>query len=221
MSEQPTAEARPSGGGGKKILGVPRTTFYLALGGAVIVGLAFYWWRNYQAGKQSAATTAASTTDTGNVDTSGQLSTIQTELETLLQEQGATATAGTGQTGGGGGWDSGGGSGDSGSGGSASGSGGSAGTGGPSGGPGGGHVVKVNNNDATIAWNANGATSWDTRIVGPGPINGHTGHTTVPQAVYSGLSAGHNYQVFVTPHYPNGTTGAPGIVHFVTTSGKK
>lgn len=217
MSEQPVATARPAAGG-KKILGVPRNTFFIALGGAVVVGLAFYWWRNYQASKNAAAsTTAASTTDTGNVDTSGQLSTIQTELETLLQEEGAPAAAGTGQASGNGGWNNGGGTGSGGAG-SSGGTGSSgSGSGGPTGGPGGGRVVKVNNNDATIAWNANGATSWDTRIVGPGPINGHTGHTTVPQAVYSGLSAGHNYQVFVTPHYPNGTTGAAGIVHFVTT----
>jgi hypothetical protein len=99
MSEQPAA-------GGKKILGVPRTTFFLAVGSAVVIGLAFYWWRNYQAGKQSATAASTGTTDTGNVDTSGELSTIQTELETLLEEEGATTTSSSGGTGwgSGGGW---------------------------------------------------------------------------------------------------------------------
>ena len=75
MSEQPTAEARPAGSGGKKILGVPRTTFYILVAGAVVVGLAFYWWKNYQSAQQASTASTASGTDTGNVDTSGQLLT--------------------------------------------------------------------------------------------------------------------------------------------------
>jgi len=114
MSEQPTADARPTpSSGGKKILGVPRTTFYLLVAGAVVVGLAFYWWKNYQSAQQASTASTASGTDTGNVDTSGQLSTIQTELETLLEEEGATTTTSTsgsgGSSGGGTGWGNGGG----------------------------------------------------------------------------------------------------------------
>jgi hypothetical protein len=150
MSEQPAAVARPAAGG-KKILGVPRTTFFLAVGSAVVIGLAFYWWRNYQAGQQSATAASTGTTDTGNVDTSGELSTIQTELETLLEEEGATTTSSSGGTGwgSGGGWSGGttsgggssswggGSSGSSGSGSSSSGSGSSSGsTGSSSSGPG-------------------------------------------------------------------------------------
>ena len=230
MSEQPTAEARPSsgGGGGKKILGVPRTTFFIALGGAVVVGLAFYWWRNYQAGKQQAQTAAASTTDTGNVDTSGQLSTIQTELETLLEEEGATTTAGSGQaSGNGGGW-SGGTGGSSGSGGS-----GVNGNGTPTGAgsttssgsttstakpaaPSGGHVVSSNNTGAVIAWNANGAAKWSVKLAGPGKLNGFTNTVTVPQATYSGLESGHTYTATVTPLSASGTPGPSGQVIFVT-----
>lgn len=231
MSEQP-AQARPAGAGGKKILGVPRTTFFIALGGAVVVGLAFYWWRNYQAGKQTAATNAASTTDTGNVDTSGQLSTIQTELETLLEEEGATTTAGSGQaTGNGGGWSGGyGGSGSSGGSGSGvngngtpsgAGSTGSTSSGSTSSGskpaaPSGGHVISVNNTGAHIGWNANGATKWSVKLTGPGKLNGFTNTVTSPQATYSGLESGHTYTATVTPLSATGTPGPSGQVIFVT-----
>jgi len=237
VSEQPAA---PAPGGGKKILGLNRTTFYLALAGAVVVGLAFYWWRNYQSAAQGASSgTGTSGTGTDATDVSGQLSAIQTELEALQQ---AGAPAATSSGGGGGGWTGGGGW-DSGQGwnsGSSSGTGTSTGTdtGTSSGGtqtgvngagsppvtttgtgtstgtttakssaPTGGHVVSVSNNRATVAWNANGATRWQVKITGPGPINGHTSTVTVPQAVYTSLSAGHTYTVQVTPLSPPGPSG--------------
>jgi hypothetical protein len=234
VSEQPTATARPTSGG-KKILGVPRTTFFIALGGAVVVGLAFYWWRNYQAGKNAAQTNAASTTDTGNVDTSGQLSTIQTELETLLEEEGATTTAGSGQaTGNGGGWSggwgsgSGGGSGSSGTGvngnGTPSGAGSTGSTSsssssssGKPAAPSGGHIISVNNTGAHIGWNANGATKWSVKLTGPGKLNGFTNTVTSPQATDSGLESKHTYTATVTPLSASGTPGPSGQVVFVTT----
>lgn len=81
----------------------------------------------------------------------------------------------------------------------------------------GGHVVSVNNNDAVIAWTPHGpAKQWRTTIVGPGPINGHTSVDGVPQATYSGLSAGHNYEVTVQP-LPTGTSG---VIHILTTDVK-
>ncbi|HTX65627.1 MAG TPA: hypothetical protein VMD31_07630 [Opitutaceae bacterium] len=239
VSEQPAA---PAPGGGKKILGLNRTTFYLALAGAVVVGLAFYWWRNYQSAAQGIAsgTGTSSGTGTGATDVSGQLSAIQTELE-ALQQAGAPATTSSGGGGGysGGGWDSGqgwnSGSSTGGTGtsagtdtGTSSGSGtqtGVNGAGSPpvttgtgttgsgtattakSSAPTGGHVVSVSNNRATVAWNANGATRWQVKITGPGPINGHTSTVTVPQAVYTGLSAGHTYTVQVTPLSPPGPSG--------------
>lgn len=244
MSET-APEPRP-GGGGKKILGVPRTTFFIAMGGAVLVGLAFFWWRNYQAAQAGASAGSGGTSgnDTGNIDTSGQLSTIQAELETLLQEEGAPAAASTGSTGGGGGsWSGGGGSGgwsggsgDSGSTGSGGGSGngmngagsppvsssgGSSGTTTPvtggaakSSAPTGGNATRVSNNGATVNWQPNGATKWQVEITGPGPLNGRVNTVTVPQAVYSGLSAGHTYSVKVTPLSPPGPSGT---VTFVTT----
>lgn len=264
MSEQPTAQARPSAAGGKKILGVPRTTFYLAVGGAVIVGLAFYWWRNYQAAQQSASTASTTGTTGTGVDYSGELSTIQTELEALLQQEGVTTT-GTGTTGSGGGqswgngggWSGGGGSGSGGDyGGSSSDNSGSSSSGSSSGsssnsgsstavngagsppvtssgsssttttastaskappGPTGGRVVSVNNNDATVAWNANGASKWNLKITGPGAINGHTATVTSPQGVYSGLEAGHTYTVTVTPLSSTGVAGPSGNITIKTT----
>lgn len=78
----------------------------------------------------------------------------------------------------------------------------------------GGHVVSVNNNDAVIAWTPHGpATSWKLTITGPGAINGHTGTTTIPQGSYSGLEAGHNYEVTVQP-LPSGQSG---VITFKTT----
>lgn len=92
MSEQPTA--RPSGG---RILGMPRTTFYLAAAGtAIVAGLALYWYRNYKAAKSTAATQA--TTSTATTDYGGELSVLQSELEALLQQQGTGTTTATGTT---------------------------------------------------------------------------------------------------------------------------
>jgi hypothetical protein len=233
-------EPRPAAGG-KKILGLRPTTFYLAVGGAVIVGLAFYWWRNYQAGVQQAASTANGTTGTSTdaTDYSGQLSTIQTELESLLQQQGVGTSTSSGNGGGGGGWS---GWGGGGTGGDSSGSG-SSGSSGSSGGstgingagssagsgstsssssskapaaPTGGHVVSVNANDVKIAWNANGATKWTVKTTGPGNQNGRVGTVTSPQASYSGLEAGHNYEFTVTPYNSAGQAGPSGVISVVT-----
>ncbi len=76
----------------------------------------------------------------------------------------------------------------------------------------GGHVVSVNNNDAVIAWGHSGpATSW--RVTRTGPGGTQTNTVYIPQATYSGLAAGHNYQVEVQPL----PTGQPGEIHFQTT----
>ena len=78
----------------------------------------------------------------------------------------------------------------------------------------GGHVVSRSNNDAVVAWTPHGpATQWRTTITGPGPINGHVGTTSIPQASFSGLEAGHTYDVKVQP-LPSGT---PGTITLVTT----
>lgn len=77
-----------------------------------------------------------------------------------------------------------------------------------------GHVVSLNNNDAVIAWDHAGpATSWRVTRIGPGGTQ--TNVVSVPQATYSGLQAGHNYEVTVQPL----PTGQSGVIHFLTTSG--
>lgn len=81
----------------------------------------------------------------------------------------------------------------------------------------GGHVVRVNNNDATVAWTGHNAVRYVTVIHGPGRINGHTGRTTVPQASFSGLEAGHTYDVTVTPYNAAGQAGRTGTITLVTT----
>ena len=94
MSEQP-AET-PPGGGGKKILGMRPRTFYIMMGAAIIGGLGYAWYKNYKAGKAAAAAPPATTASgTGNTDYSGALSTLQTELESVLAGQGGTTATGT------------------------------------------------------------------------------------------------------------------------------
>lgn len=81
----------------------------------------------------------------------------------------------------------------------------------------GGHVVSVNNNDATVAWNATGATQFQVTIHGPGPINGHTSTVNVKQAVYSGLQAGHTYDVIIQPLVNGKAAGKTGTITIKTT----
>lgn len=85
--------------------------------------------------------------------------------------------------------------------------------GGPSSTVSGGHVVSLNNNDADVAWTPHGpATRWQVKIIGPN-LNGRTSTVTKPEASFSGLAAGHNYQVIVTPQ----PSGRAGEIHFQTT----
>lgn len=81
----------------------------------------------------------------------------------------------------------------------------------------GGHVVSANNNDAVIAWTGKNAVKYTTVIQGPGKINGHTGTTTSPQATFSGLEAGHTYDVTITPYNSAGQAGAKGVITIKTT----
>ena len=88
--------------------------------------------------------------------------------------------------------------------------------GGPSSTVSGGHVVSLSNNDATVAWTPHGpASRWLVKITGPN-LNGRTSIVSKPEASYSGLAAGHNYQVTVTPQ-PSGRSGE---IHFQTTRKK-
>jgi len=84
----------------------------------------------------------------------------------------------------------------------------------------GGHANNVTNNTAVVAWTGHGASSYKVTIIGPGKINGFTNIVPVPQATYSGLEAGHNYEVTVTPYSGangTGTPGVSGVIHFLTT----
>ena len=80
----------------------------------------------------------------------------------------------------------------------------------------GGHVVSVSSHDATVGWSATGATQFATTITGPGPINGHTGSVNKTEAVYSGLQAGHTYQVHVQAIVNGKPSGKAGIIDIKT-----
>lgn len=97
----PPSPERPS-----RVTGSSRTTWYV-LGGAFVVALGLLWWRHHQ---QSAASSSATATGQGaatgsctdangnpvpceemaGIDYSGQLSTMQTELESLLAAEGSS-----------------------------------------------------------------------------------------------------------------------------------
>lgn len=81
-----------------------------------------------------------------------------------------------------------------------------------------GHIVSTSQNDATVGWTGTNAVKYTTEITGPGKINGKRGTVTVPQAVYSGLEAGHNYTVTITPYNSAGKSGASGHIDFKTTA---
>lgn len=81
----------------------------------------------------------------------------------------------------------------------------------------GGHVVSVNNNDAVVAWSGHNAVKYAVTIHGPGPIDGRQNTITVPEATYSGLSAGHDYTVTVVPYNAAGKAGPSGTINVKTT----
>lgn len=212
---QPTERARRDEAqprGQRRVLGLPMPV--VIIGGVVFVGaLGFILWRRAQSNAASIAANAptgatTASTDTGAVDYGGQLSVIQSELEALLQGQATdnSMAAGGGSSGSSGG--SSGGSGTSGTG---------TGTTTASIAPTGGKVLSVGKTGATIGWNPNGAARWQTKIVGPGPINGKVSTVSVPKAVFWGLSSNHNYEVTVTPFNSSGTPGPSGQVDFHTT----
>lgn len=82
-----------------------------------------------------------------------------------------------------------------------------------------GHVVSVGATNAVVAWTGTNATKWQTKIVGPGKINGQTSTVTIPQATYSGLESGHDYTVTVTPIVNGKLSSVTGHVDFKTSGG--
>lgn len=83
-----------------------------------------------------------------------------------------------------------------------------------------GHVVSAGATNGVVAWTGTNATKWQTKIVGPGKINGQTSTVGIPQATYSGLESGHDYTVTVTP-LVNGSpvASAAGKIDFKTSGG--
>jgi hypothetical protein len=83
-------------------MGVNRGTAVIVAGLGLAGGVGYLWWRSRQSASKAATTTAATSTtgctdsagnsvacpDAGGVDQSGELSVIQTELETLATEEG-------------------------------------------------------------------------------------------------------------------------------------
>lgn len=65
----------------------------------------------------------------------------------------------------------------------------------------------VSANGASVSWTPSGpAKSWKVTLTGPGSQNGHTATVSKPEAVYTGLESGHDYEVTVQPE-PSGTAG--------------
>lgn len=103
------ADQAPAGRG--TFLGLRPRTALIVAGVAVAGGVVFFWWRSRQAAKAAPPASSTGCTDSsGNavpcpdasgIDMSGQLSVIQTELESLLAGEGKEpAAAGGGEDGG-------------------------------------------------------------------------------------------------------------------------
>jgi hypothetical protein len=82
----------------------------------------------------------------------------------------------------------------------------------------GGHVVSVTNNTAVIAWTMTGTSTAKVTISGPGKIDGQSNTVTIPQATYSGLEAGHTYDVTVQPLVNGQPAGKSGVITIKTTT---
>jgi hypothetical protein len=84
--------AKKSGG---KILGMKSSTFLIVLGGAALLGIGWYLWKQHEAAKTVTSASTVTSAETGATDYAGELSVIQTELESLLAAQ-ANSGSGTG-----------------------------------------------------------------------------------------------------------------------------
>jgi hypothetical protein len=110
MSEPSIGTPPPPKGGGAKLFGMNRNTVII-IGVATLAGVGYYIWKSRKAATTTAAnpnqqtgTTGECTDANGNptpcedmagVDYSGQLSVLQTEIESLLAQQGTGTTTGT------------------------------------------------------------------------------------------------------------------------------
>ncbi len=73
------------------------------------------------------------------------------------------------------------------------------------------------NTRAIVTWQATMTDFFQVTITGPGKINRHRAMIHEPQAVYSGLEAGHNYSVKIQPLVNGVAAGKAGVVEFKTT----
>lgn len=80
-----------------------------------------------------------------------------------------------------------------------------------------GRIVSLGNNRAVIAWTGSGASQWAVTRVGPGSPNGITNIVGIPQATYSGLASGHNYEITIQPLLGGKPAGNSGKIDFKTT----
>ena len=90
----PAPPKAPAKSGGK-ILGMKTTTFLIVLGGAAALGIVWYLWKQHEAAKTTASASTVTSTETGATDYAGELSVIQTELESLLAAQANSGGGGT------------------------------------------------------------------------------------------------------------------------------
>jgi hypothetical protein len=84
-----------------------------------------------------------------------------------------------------------------------------------------GHVISSGTDHASVGWTGVNAVKYQTRISGPGKINGQVGTVTKPEASFTGLESGHHYEVTVTPYNASGKSGATGSIDFETTAPAK
>jgi hypothetical protein len=79
-----------------------------------------------------------------------------------------------------------------------------------------GHATATNTR-ATVTWQATMTGFFAVTITGPGEINGRTAMIHEPEAVYSGLEAGHHYSVKIQPLVNGVAAGKAGMVDVKTT----
>jgi hypothetical protein len=203
-------------------------TWVIILGVAVAGGAYLLYRRSRSSGSASSSTGTA-------VDPSAALGTLQSEIGNLQSSGGfggGTSVVPVGSTSGGAGTVTTDGTGPASGGNSSGASGGT--TSSDSGSPGGssssgggtavltapkvtnGHVVSHSGSRATIAWDGPGATQWAVTRFGPGSPNGITNIVHAPEAVYSGLAAGHTYYAIVQPLVNGQPAGPSGRIDFNT-----
>lgn len=95
-----TAKKAPAKSG--TILGMKPRTALIVFGLAALAGVGWYLWKQHEAAKTATSASTTTSTETAATDYAGELSVIQTELESLLAAQansGGGTSLGSGPTG--------------------------------------------------------------------------------------------------------------------------